>query len=514
MTGTSATPANTSHHRMSDKVENVGPAPAGGDPSVKRLVGFRDGQEKARKLFEHAKKAETARNYDYAVELYVQGLSYWPDALEEGLQNLWLVATNRLRMGGKPPGFLLARKYPTGGKDYPKALNNALHLFGLNPNDLGYMEQLLHLAAKAHCDVVAQWISPILTAAYKTGKKLNATHYQSACESMHYCADLAIEFDNDNGAMQILTSCIAVVQLWAHHYPDSPAPAKAMSDASSKLTIVKGKFAKGEDFTDSLKNGGAQQDLQDREKKVHTVDRNRQLVESARRDWEANRAVPNKLLNLVDLMIRIEEDEPENEAIKLLLNEHDASGNYIFKHKADQIVMRQLNRRLLGIRNKIQSSPADESLRQEYHNHMVHQSEVETKIFEDRARHYPTDLKVKYELALRYFHARRYDEAIPIFQQSRNDAKLRAQSRLYIGRCFYAKQFYDQAVEILQRAVDEMEIRTGSIANDLNYWLAMALEKVGNTDAAKKVYGYLIQQDYNFRDARQRLEKLVGEAKT
>ncbi|MBK8270039.1 MAG: tetratricopeptide repeat protein [Planctomycetes bacterium] len=483
------------------------------DETSSDLSAFAMGRKKARKLFEHARKAETARNYDYAVELFVQGLSFWPDALNEGLQNLWLVATNRLRMGGKPPGFLLARKYPTSGKDHAKSLNNAIHLFGLNPNDLNYMEQILHLAAKAHCDVVAQWISPILAAAFKTGKKLNATHYQSACESMQFCADLAIEFDNDAGAMDILKSCIAIAQLWAQHYPDSAATAKAMSDASSKLTIVKGKFAKGEGFADSLKDGDSQHDLQDREKKVHTIDRNKQLVESARRDWEANRSVPNKLLNLVNMMIRIEDDDSENEAVKLLMDEHASSGNYIFKHKADEIQMRQLNRKLLAIRNRIKENPGDEALRQQFHEQMVQQSDIETRIYEDRVQHYPTDLKVKFELALRYFHAKRYDDAIPIFQEARNDAKLRSHSRLYIGRCFFAKGFYDQAVEILQRAVDEMETRTGSLANDLNYWLGMALESSGNKDGARKVFGYLIQQDYNYRDARQRLEKLVAESK-
>ncbi|HWL92552.1 MAG TPA: hypothetical protein VNT79_03375 [Phycisphaerae bacterium] len=498
---------------MTKNSDSPDPAPAG-THSTERLVGFREGQEKARKLFAHAAKAESSRNYDYAVELYVQGLSFWPDALEEGLRKLWLVATNRLRVGGKPPGFMLARKYPTGGKDYPQSLNNALHLFGLNPNDLSYMEQILHLAAKANCDVVAQWISPILTSAYKTTKKMAASHYESACQSMQYCADLAIEFENTTGAMDILKSCIALAQLWAQHYPESPSPGKMLSDASSKLTIVKGRFAKGDGFTDSLKNAEAQQDMQDREKRVHTVDRNRQLVDSARRDWEANRSVPNKLLNLINLMIRIEADDAETEAVKLLLDEFEATSNYIFKHKADEITIRQLNRHLAQAVARVKADPANEALRQAYHQQMVKQSEIETRIYEDRVQHYPTDLKLRYELALRYFHAKRYDEAIPIFQQSRADARLRAQSRLYIGRCFYSKAFYDQAVEVLQRAIEEMETRSGSLANDINYWLGRALESSGDLDGAKKVYGYLIQQDYNYRDGRQRLEKLVAGTKT
>ena len=77
-----------------------------------RLVGTEAGKAKARKLFAHAKKASDTRNYDYAIELYVSGLACWPDAVEEGLKMLRVVATARQLEGGRPPGFMVARKYP------------------------------------------------------------------------------------------------------------------------------------------------------------------------------------------------------------------------------------------------------------------------------------------------------------------------------------------------------------------------------------------------------------------
>jgi len=47
---------------------------------------------------------------------------------------------------------------------------------------------------------------------------------------------------------------------------------------------------------------------------------------------------------------------------------------------------------------------------------------------------------------------------------------------------------------------------------NLNYWLARTLEASKETEEARKVYGHLIQLDYNFLDARMRLEKLVQRA--
>lgn len=498
---------------MSMNEEQAGPS--AGDGAVHaRLVGSKEGRAKARKLFAHAKKAEDTRNYEYAVELYVQGLAHWPDAIEEGLKKLRVVATARKQQGGKAPSFMTKRKYPTGGKDGAQALNNALHLHGLDPTDIAYMELILQLAAKAGCDAVAQWIAPVLADALNSSKKLSASHYQAACEAMDKISKVARAFDNDQGAMDILRASVAVAQIWAKHYPDSALPVRAQGHASGELAIVKGKFDRADDFTDSLKDAEGQHELQDQEKRVHTVDRTRQLIEKARRDWEENRDNANKLLNLVNLITRTETEEKENEAIKLLEDEYGATNNYVFKQKADELRIRQLNRRRRELEAKAKSAPDSDVIKKELKTHAHQQLEIETQIFEHRLQKYPTDLKLKFQLAVRYFHGKRYDEAIPMFQQSVSDGRVRAESRLYMGRCFFDKQFYPQAVETLRLGVDELENRTGNMAFALNYWLARALEASGDVQEAKNAYGRLIQLDYNYRDARLRLEKLVAEGKS
>jgi len=481
----------------------------GGGACGERWVATEAEKARARKLFAHAQKAADTRNYDYAIELYVSGLAHWPDAVDEGLKMLRVVATARKLEGGRPPGFMTARKYPTGGKDVRKALNNALHLFGLNPSNIAYMEQLLQLAARARCDVMVAWIGPVLADAYTSAKKLPAGRYEAACAAMDAGAELAMQYENDSGAINILRANITTAQVWAHHYPESAEAGRAESNASGKLTILKGRFDRAEDFTESLKNAEDQQELHDRDKKAHAQDRAEALIERARREWEANRGVPNKLLTLVDLMTRTESDQREDEAIKLLEQEYATGRNYIFKHKADELQMRRLERRRRELVGKVKASPGDEAARQALDEHTRRQMEIEIGIFEERLRTYPTDLRVKFQLAVRFFRSGRYDEAIPLFQASRLDARARAQSRLYLGCCFYNKRFYDQAVEVLQRGVEETEGRSDALAFDLNYWLGRALEACRRGDEARRIYGRVIEMDYNYRDARARLERLV-----
>jgi tetratricopeptide (TPR) repeat protein len=491
---------------MSDE---TGQTPANNQPALLSEPSEATKAE-ARKWFAHARKAAETRNYDYAIELYVNGLAVWPNAIEEGLKLLRVTGTARRLAGGKPAGFLAARKRPTSGKDPLKAMNNALYLFGMDPTGISHMEQIVQLAAKARCIGVVQWMAPVLNDAYSSAKKSSESHYAAACAGLDAAADLAMLAKQDEAAMTILQANISVGRIWAEHYPTSSAAEKARSDATSKLTIVKGHFASPDGFKDSLKDAELQHDLHDRDKAVHSEDRNAELISRARADWENNRTVPAKLLKLVDLMLRTQNDKIENEAIDLVEKEYASSKDYIFKQKADDIRMRQMNRHRRDLIARIKAAPADPALRTAFAKLAADQVRKEIEIYEDRVRQYPSEMRVRFMLATRFFAAKRYDDAIPLFQQTQSDGRCRGESRLYIGRCFYEKRFLDQAVGTLQKACEELESKDNPLAMELSYWLARSLEAAGRHDEAKQVYGQLIQVDYNYQDARQRLEKLAA----
>jgi TolA-binding protein len=469
-----------------------------------------ENQAKARKFFEHAKKSAETRNYDYAVQLYCEGLAFWPDAVEEGLKPLRVVATARRLEGGKGAGFMAGRKLATTGKDVLKALSNAMHLYGLDPSNVAHMEEILRLAARAGCDRVVHWIAPVIMDAFNSGKKLPPTHYQEACANMDTGAELAIRSGDDQIAMEILNAAIATSQIWNQQHPDSTDAPRARSNATGKLTILKGKFDKQGGYEESLKDREGQRDLHDRDKAVHTVDRNAELVARARAEWEANRQVPAKLLAVADLMIRIENEETENQAIALLEEEYKTNANYVFKMKADDIRMRQFNRRRRELTEKAKEAPHDAAARNALAAHASAQTEAEIAIFQDRLTHYPTEARIRFQLATRYFVSRRFDDAIPLFQQALADGRFRGESRLYIGRCFYEKGFSDQAIQTLRGAASDLDSTTSTTALETSYWLGRALEKSNQASDARKVFGDLIQLDYNYRDARHRLEKLTA----
>lgn len=490
---------------MSDATQGI----PDGNLADGRLVGTPEGIETARKLFAHAKKAEDTRNYDYAIELYVQGLAHWPDAIEEGLKKLRVVATARKLQGGKSASFMMRRKWPTNTRDPNVNLNNGLRLFGFDPSDLGAIEPLLELATKARCDRVGQWICPILNEAVSRSKKLSSSHYQSICDRMLEIGRMAHEFGNFDGAMEIFRANVAVAQIWRRNHPDSSEAHRAESSASGELTIVKGRFDSADKFTESLEDAEKQKDIHDSQKSVTTVDRHQQLIDAARRDWEQNRAITNKLLKLVELLTRTGDMAREKEAVELLEAEYKETDNYVFRARADELRVLKMRRQRSEIERELKKHPNDEELREQLIAFDKKLIETETRVYRDRLAHYPTDLKLKFELAVRLFRLGQYDEAIPLLQQARADGRVRTHSRLYLGRCFFQKHFYEQAVDVLRQGIEEAPSRSDAVFLDLTYWLARSLESSNSPDEAKKAYGEIIQTDYNFRDARQRLERLV-----
>jgi tetratricopeptide (TPR) repeat protein len=121
---------------------------------------------------------------------------------------------------------------------------------------------------------------------------------------------------------------------------------------------------------------------------------------------------------------------------------------------------------------------------------------------------YPSDLRLRFEYASRLFEAGKVDDAIPMFQTARSDPKNRDRCDLYMGRSFFAKGLYDQALEILVGAIQAKEVPDDELAKQLMYWRGRAEEATGRLAEAKTTYSQIVRQDYNYRDIRARLETL------
>jgi tetratricopeptide (TPR) repeat protein len=210
-------------------------------------------------------------------------------------------------------------------------------------------------------------------------------------------------------------------------------------------------------------------------------------------------------MNLAELLCRPEDPRLETEAAKLLDEAYAKDQDYRFKQRADDIRMKQLHR----AERKARETGDNEALRQA----KIRTLRFEIPVFEERVERYPTDLRIKYEYGVRLFNAQKFDEAIPLFQAARADPKSKVRCTLYIGRAFFQKKLYSQAIPILREGEEACEVPDTEVAKEMTYWLARALEAGGEREQAQKTYGRLLQVDYNYRDVRNRIERFADETK-
>jgi len=461
-------------------------------------------KNKAKKWFEHARTVADTRNYDYAIECYINGLAVWPEAVDEGHKPLRAVAFARLGAGKKKPGLFETLKYSTSGKDPLQNMLNAERLLAKDPHNLTYMEAFLKNAFRAGCEQTCLWFGPVFLEEAVSASKPQPSKLTTIREVFDQIGDRFHQRGQLPEAVQAYELAVKALEALMRLRPDDNDLRDLLRDQSGKLTIVKGKFEAG-DFRESLRDADKQKELYDRDRLVQAEQRLDQLIENARRDLQANPNEPGKVFGLVDLLLKRGREEDENEAIKILLDAYERTKVYQFKMRADDIRIRQMTRQARELLNRGDRQAAKEHIRK--------QLEFEIEVFRERVGQYPTDTRLKFELGKRLFQARAYDDAVPVLQQARSDPKNRTACQLLIAQCFFHKGYHEQAVDLLKEAIEQYEAAGDETSKELHYWLGRAYEASGQIEPAVKTYGQIIQWDYNYKDVRQRLENLRAQRK-
>jgi tetratricopeptide (TPR) repeat protein len=490
-------------------VKSKGAQPAPGDvsaaaaPATDGPLEFSEkDQAKARKWFAQAKKLYDDRNFDYAIESYLNGLKFWPEAVEEGHQMLRVAAYARAEKGGKKAGTIEVMKRSMSGKDPLLAFFNAEWLWSRDPGSVPFIEGMVKNAARAGLEAVLLFIGPIYFDAIKAEKKISQDRLQLLRKSYEAMGERCERRGDMKRALTFFEGAMTVLQVLNTLSGHNQAFAKEVQDMATKVTMIKGKYGEAEDFRGSIKDAELQKVLHDRDRLVMDQDRLSEMITAARETWKASPGVVPKLLSLVELLVKKEDEARENEAVTLLEGEFQSSGNFQLKMRADDVRIRQLQRHVRQAEAVKDAAAVREA--------KVALLRLELSSWKGRVQNYPTDNKLKFRYGRLLMQAGQFDQAIPVLQEARNDPKHRVQCMSLIGRCFYEKGFHTQAITTYNQALSDYELTGDDLSKELHYWLGRACEAANKADEARAAYGQIIQWDYNYRDTRQRLAALGG----
>ena len=131
---------------------------------------------KARAFFSKGQKLAKSSDFDYAIDMYIEGLQYAPDALEEGHLPLCEMAMRRKSEGGKKPSMVEKVKRMKGKTPLEQMLN-AEYLFVKDPDHLPYAETMLKAAVAGNYVKTADWIANVIFQTNNSSAKPSLSTY-------------------------------------------------------------------------------------------------------------------------------------------------------------------------------------------------------------------------------------------------------------------------------------------------------------------------------------------------
>jgi len=438
---------------------------------------------KGKAFFERAEQVAETGNWDFAVELYVEGIKREPDNVIQGHQPLREVALKRKAQGGKGPGMGDKFKHRPV-KDPLANLVNASFLLAKEPGSVQFMNQVRQNAVRLELPRVTKWVCDILVESQRQTKKPNVRLLMSVAESYEDIKELR--------------SAIVACDMAKAADPDNAEIQRKSGQLGADYTIQKGKYGEEGEFTKGVADMDAQKELIERDKLIQGQQFLIDEIDKARKQYVASPDVHGKINALVDALLKIPEESYENEAIDVLTKAHLDTNAYQFKLRIGDIRIRQMTRRYRKLRKDGDKQAAVKQAQA--------QLAFELAEFKERSINYPTDLALKFELGKRQLLAGQHDKAIGSLQQAQRDPRRHIAAMSFLGQAFEAKDLPREAADTYERAL-ETEM-TEDRAKELRYNLGNVLESMGELERARDEFSTVAQTDYNYRDVRQRLDAI------
>lgn len=226
----------------------------------------------------------------------------------------------------------------------------------------------------------------------------------------------------------------------------------------------------------------------------------------------AIRREPDRIEHLQKLAALYRREKRFDEARELLLKALQMSGNDVAYREQLEDVELELLRKNRDIAREAAGS--DETARKNWEELEKELVKRELEVFLSREERYPQDMKLKMEIAIRFMRFNKFQEAIPRLQKASQDTRLKGQALARLGNCFYKDGKLSLARGQLERALPELNHdRDPKLYKETRYTLARIYEELSEAAKAEEQYGEILVVDYEYKDARQRLEALQAAGK-
>lgn len=448
-------------------------------------------QKKAQVFFDRGRTVADTGNFEYGIELYLQGLHVDPENVDAH-QYMREMSLKRKASKGKDLGMMERMKLgKTSKEDFKTNMLNAEKMLAYEPGDTSRMLSVFQNAIKAGYYDTALWIGGVLMKANVESQKPDIKLYLALKDGYK-------SFEQWKLAVEACDQALRLRQ-------DDMDLQKELKDLSAQRTMTEGKYGVAKSFRDSIRDMDKQQDLLAGERDFKSDDFLIRKAKEAEIDWGSSPEDMILFSKYIEALKATESAEYENKAIEQLDLMHKKTRQFKWRQKLGEIKMIQLSRMERVLRADAQRDP---EMKKEYVQFLREKAGQEMAEYQLIVENYPTDTTARFNVAQRMFQLGQYQESIPVFQQVRQDPKYRVNGSVLLGRAFLESGFADEAVETLKTVLDEYPAKGDERSLEMYYWYGRALETMNDVPGAIKQYSQVAQVKFEYRDVQERIKRL------
>ena len=457
----------------------------------------------AAEWFQKGTDAMNRQNWDFAVECFGNAVKMKPDVVlyRQTKHGCSRKMYNDNGSGAKMAGMKLMGvrgkiKKARGKSEWKELIQHAEEGLSINPWDGNLFAELGKAAAELQWGEIAQ---------YALSKAVEVER-----ENIDFNRALGHVL-LDRGEYKKAEACFKRI----YDADSTDGDARAMMNKIAAMSVMdRGNYEKAENTRDvkvkEEKTNAYEEDRRARRGQTNDSMAPGESVEADLRN--AIRKDPNNLAYYHKLADHLREERKLPEAIGLIDQALEVSKNDLsFVELKEDIELEIMKEKATEAAERYRQNPDRERLKEKAVTLKKELQVREIEIFASRVESptHKNDMKMKFDLAQRYRKAGRLKEAVPLFQQSVADTRLKEDALVGLGECFIRTGKMDLGVKQLQKALETLSDSTEAFKL-AHYLLGRVYQKNERNEEAAEHYGAIYGKDVNYKDVGERLDEVSG----
>lgn len=453
--------------------------------------------EKAARFFDHARTSYDAGNHEYAMQLWLRGMTFDPGDMN-AIESFFKSSASFLRSGKKSVSKDTTKVLDGKGPSHRFVLS--LLQWSLKPESGGSAVRATDLASKLGLAETTFWLGERAVNTVMRDKKPSVSRLKTLVQCF--------------GRVGAYDKAVETLGLAAQLDPNDSALQNEMRNLAAQAAMSSGGYEDSDKeggFRKNVRNMDKQRATEEADKLTKSEDTHDRLVLVAANTYQENPDDLPAATNYAKRLIERGTEEDESNAFRVLSRAYEQSKEFRFRQMAGDLKLKRARRKLGEYKVSAESPTASEQDRLYYSRAQRKYVEMEVEEYQLRVEAYSTDLSLKHDLGKRYVELGRWNDAIPLFQASQRDPKVRVSSMLLLGRCFFEIDWLDESIQAYEEANDNHKSTSDELSMEIRYRLLVALQRkaadtrdVQTAERADKIASSIALQQFDYRDIRER----------